>query len=188
VLVQAWVKSTTYPTTTVVVPYLIQRFGSGGSAAVTTNFSSVQITDAWTRVCFVTAVPSISGKTIGSTASSWEIGFGGTIGQTDQVLDIANLQIDPWEVGRAAPSASNPYYPQFQRIPLALQQAMASRYYQAGTVRTENGSRWIGLSRMLATPIMTVDVGSAANASTYGFELSHTSAAACAFTATAELA
>ena len=188
IIVQYWIKSPTYPTTTVVVPYLIQRFGSGGSAAVTTNFSSVQITDAWTRVCFVTAVPSISGKTIGSTASSWEIGFGGTIGQTDQVLDIANLQIDPWEVGRAAPSASNPYYPQFQRIPIPLQESMAKRYYQTGSVRTENGSRWISLQTMAATPIVTASAGTASNASSIGFELAHTSAASSTITATAELA
>jgi hypothetical protein len=62
-----------------------------------------------------------------------------------------------------------------------------ARYYQALTVQTENGSRAIPFSpRMSAAPTVTVSVGSSASVTSYGFELSHASAAACDVTANLE--
>ena len=51
---------------------LFQNFGSGGSpSATTTNAGTVQtITTSWARYSFTIAVPSISGKTIGTTANT----------------------------------------------------------------------------------------------------------------------
>jgi hypothetical protein len=54
--------------------YLEQNFGTGGSTAVTTNVntSTQAISTSWTRYSFTVAVPSISGKTIGTSS---QLGF-----------------------------------------------------------------------------------------------------------------
>jgi hypothetical protein len=47
-----------------------QNFGSGGSADVDVDFAtSVSITTGWTRYSYTAAIPSISGKTIGTGSS-----------------------------------------------------------------------------------------------------------------------
>ena len=46
-----------------------QNFGSGGSADVDTNFTgTASVTTSWQRFSFTVAVPSISGKTIGTSS------------------------------------------------------------------------------------------------------------------------
>jgi len=51
--------------------YLEQDFGTGGSSTVTTNVntSTQAITTSWVRYSFTVAVPSISGKTIGTSSN-----------------------------------------------------------------------------------------------------------------------
>ena len=61
-----WVKAAA----TTVLPFIdiIQNFGTGGSSSVTNTFASnVSVGTSWTRVTYTAAIPSISGKTIGST-------------------------------------------------------------------------------------------------------------------------
>lgn len=56
---------------TTVLPnvFLGQNFGSGGSADVdTTVATSVSITTSWTRYTYTVAIPSVAGKTIGSSS------------------------------------------------------------------------------------------------------------------------
>ena len=51
-------------------------------------------------------------------------------------------------------------------------------FFWTGTVRSENGSRWISFPTVMhRTPTVTVSAGTASNISTLGFELSHSSAA-----------
>ena len=45
-----------------------QNFGSGGSASVSTVVGTVTISTSWARYSFTSAVPSISGKTIGTSS------------------------------------------------------------------------------------------------------------------------
>jgi hypothetical protein len=52
-----------------IVYEMTQNFGSGGSSAVTTTLGSGQtLSTSWTRYSFTVAVPSISGKTIGTSS------------------------------------------------------------------------------------------------------------------------
>ena len=52
-----------------IVYEMTQNFGSGGSASVTTTLGSGQtLSTSWTRYTFTVAVPSISGKTIGTSS------------------------------------------------------------------------------------------------------------------------
>jgi hypothetical protein len=61
-------------------------------------------------------------------------------------------------------------------------------FFWKGTVRSENGSRWISFPTVMhRIPAVTVSVGTAANISTLGFELSHSSAADVTVTAQAWL-
>ena len=71
--------------------------------------------------------------------------------------------------------------------PIQIERDLCARYYQAKTVRSENGSRHVPLTKMRATPTVAVGVGAAANITIDGFELSHSAAADCTVTATAEL-
>jgi hypothetical protein len=61
-------------------------------------------------------------------------------------------------------------------------------FFWTGTVRSENGSRWISFPTVMhRTPTVTVSAGTASNISTLGFELSHGSAADITVTAQAWL-
>jgi hypothetical protein len=51
-----------------VTPNLIQNFGSGGSTEVTTSGSAIALTTSWARYSQTFTVPSISGKTIGTSS------------------------------------------------------------------------------------------------------------------------
>lgn len=75
----------------------------------------------------------------------------------------------------------------FEHRPLSLELAECAMYYQAKTVRSENGSRHIPLAHMQGIPVVNVGVGAAANITPDGFELTHTAAADCTVTASAEL-
>jgi hypothetical protein len=61
-------------------------------------------------------------------------------------------------------------------------------FFWKGTVRSENGSRWISFPTIMhRTPTVTVSVGTATNISTLGFELNHSTAADVDVTAEAWL-
>lgn len=47
---------------------LDQVFGSGGSGQVSTSLGTASITTSWTRFTFTAAIPSISGKTVGTNS------------------------------------------------------------------------------------------------------------------------
>lgn len=64
-----WAKADTANTLT---PSMVQNFGSGGSpsANVTTTGSAINITTSWVRYTQTFAIPSITGKTLGTTANT----------------------------------------------------------------------------------------------------------------------
>jgi hypothetical protein len=51
-----------------VTPKIVQNFGSGGSAEVNTNGSAITLTTSWVRYSQSFTVPSISGKTVGTSS------------------------------------------------------------------------------------------------------------------------
>jgi hypothetical protein len=72
--------------------FIQQNFGSGGSATVSTAITGQSITTAWTRFSMQVAVPSISGKTIG-TSSFLNIRLDQAVA-AGSVLDIWGLQLE----------------------------------------------------------------------------------------------
>jgi len=84
-------------------PLAIQAFGSGGSGDVVTSLSSSTITTAWTRFTHTVAIPSISGKTVGTSSSLQmqvlRVGVSATI-------DIWGVQIEAGSVATAFTTAT----------------------------------------------------------------------------------
>jgi hypothetical protein len=117
-----WAKADSARTITV---YPFQVFGTGGSAAVALTTSSVSVTTSWARYSATIAVPSISGKTIG-TGSSLNFGVRGTFA-TSLTLDIWGVQL---EAGSTATD--------FQTATGSIQGelALCQRYYYRNTLPT----------------------------------------------------
>ena len=79
---------------------LEQNFGSGGSTTVVTSFSTNTLSTSWTRYSVSVAVPSISGKTIGSS-SFLQLAF--------QITPAASQVLDIWGVQLEAGSVATPF-------------------------------------------------------------------------------
>jgi hypothetical protein len=96
-----WAKAGTAISSAVTVQ-AIQNFGSGGSTAVTTNFTSVgSITTGWARYTYTLAIPAVTGKTIG-TSSYLDI----TIFQNASLTNSNAIDTWGWQI-EAASTASN---------------------------------------------------------------------------------
>jgi hypothetical protein len=108
-----------------VSPELTQIFGSGGSPAVGIAVSSVSVTTAWTRFEKVITIPSVSGKTIG-TSSFLDVRLGVPINTT--------MTIDFWGIQLEAGSIATP----FQTATGTIQGELAAcqRYYWRSSTNT----------------------------------------------------
>ena len=97
-----WAKGTN-PTAGNFVSSWIQHFGSGGSTAVETLMDSqIVLTSNWKKYIITTTVPSISGKTVGSSSYTWVEVLRQSASDTGTgawTADIANVQL---EVGKLA--------------------------------------------------------------------------------------
>ena len=98
---------------------LRQIFGSGGSGAVDVTDQSITLTSSWQRFELTYDVPSLSGKTIG-TSSYLQVKFGqGSDTSTDAwTIDFTGVQL---EVGSATP---------FEHRSFADELARCQRYFQ----------------------------------------------------------
>ncbi len=112
---------------------LEQIFGSGGSSAVQTPAGQVTISSSWARYSVTVTVPSIAGKTIGSSSyvglyifTSAGSNFTAYTGTT---LGVQNVTVDIWGVQLEAGSVATP----FSRAAGTLQGELAAcqlYYYQ----------------------------------------------------------
>ena len=98
--------------------YLMQLFGTGGSADVSTSSNTASLTTSWQRFTATISVPSIAGKTIGA-GSNLRLRF-------DLPLNVAQT-IDIWGVQVEAGSTATP----FQTATGTIQGELAAcqRYY-----------------------------------------------------------
>ena len=111
-----------------------QNFGSGGSADVDTNFTgTASVTTSYQRFSFTVTVPSISGKTIG-TSSFLGIRLFLPAGTTP-TIDIWGVQVEAGSVATA-----------FQTATGTLQGELAAcqRYYYRITPSVTNGAFSVG--------------------------------------------
>jgi hypothetical protein len=107
-----------------------QNFGSGGSSEVLTYAGQATLSTSWTRYSITVAVPSVSGKTIG-TGSYLELGLfvsaGTNFNARTGSLGIQSNTFDIWGVQLEAGSIATP----FQTATGTLQGELAAcqRYY-----------------------------------------------------------
>jgi len=99
-------------------PRFIQDFGSGGSSDVVTTTDTASITTSWQKFVITTAIPSISGKTIG-TSSYLEIELLRVTDTFTGQIDLAQVQL---EVGEQATP--------FEHRSFGDELARCQRYYQ----------------------------------------------------------
>ena len=91
-----------------------QNFGTGGSpsASVTTSGTVQTITTSWARYSFTIAVPSISGKTIGTTNDGYlttQIGVSGGSASNFPTVGIQTNTFQIWGVQVEAASTASPF-------------------------------------------------------------------------------
>jgi len=120
-----------------------QNFGSGGSAGVTTG-SAVTLTTSWARYSITLSVPSISGKTIGTSSGLtlllW-VSAGSTFNTRTSSLGIQSNTFEVWGVQVEAGSTATP----FQTATGTIQGELAAcqRYYY----RTYSNSTYVTFAR-----------------------------------------
>lgn len=95
---------------------LIQEFGSGGSTAVTVGTVNTSVTTSWAKYTANFTLPSLSGKTIG-TSSYLELAF--DTPATYSTLDITGVQLETGTV--ATP---------FERRSIGQELALCQRYFE----------------------------------------------------------
>ena len=132
VTVSFWAKATSG--TPKVAIELNQSFGSGGSPSAEVNVYGGQVTlsTSWARYSVTVAVPSISGKTIGTTANTSSLGIdfwtssGSTYNARSGSLGIQNNTFHFWGVQVERGSVATP----FEQRPIQQELALCQRYFQ----------------------------------------------------------
>ena len=128
---------------------LEQQFGSGGSAGVKNNASSlITLSTSWARYTTTITLPSFSGKTIGSGSLiyCWLFtSIGSTItGQGYPALGLQNATIDFWGIQVEAGTVATAFQTASGTIQGEL--ALCQRYYWRSTPDQVFGSHGWGLA------------------------------------------
>ncbi len=142
---------------------MVQNFGSGGSpsSAVNTYFGQVTLTTSWARYTVTGTVPSISGKTIGTTAntSSLQLFLWNSAGSDYNArtgsIGIQNNTFDMWGVQVEAGSTATA----FQTATGTLQGELAAcqRYLPCfGPDNQTSVEYYMGYAALTNTSIFTI--------------------------------
>jgi hypothetical protein len=117
-------------------PYYVQNFGSGGSAGVASAVTAQTINTTWTRYFFTFTLPSISGKTIG-TSNFLEI-------YATRCVTSSAVTIDTWGVQVEAGSVATA----FQTATGTIQGELAAcqRYYWRSQNTSVNAPHGVGIA------------------------------------------
>jgi hypothetical protein len=158
---------------------LDQQFGSGGSSRVTTYAGQVTLSTSWARYSVTVAVPSISGKTVGTASDFLSVTLWVSAGSTWNArtgsLGIQNNTFNVWGIQAEAGSVATA----FQTATGTIQGELAAcqRYYYrvtaaaigerlgigyAGTTTTANIAYPLPVS-MRVTPTAIETTGTAAD-------------------------
>ena len=136
-----------------VTPQFEQNFGSGGSAAVATYGTGIALTTSWARYSQTFSIPSISGKTIGTSSFlQFEISQPVNVSHT---IEYYGIQVEAGSVATA-----------FQTATGTLQGELAAcqRYYYRNAAGLANAIIGLGIAssttlvRMQVAPKVTMRI------------------------------
>jgi len=121
-----WAKSSA---AIVITPLFNQQFGSGGSATVSTSASNITLTSSWVRYTSTIALPSISGKTIGTNSY-----LNASMTYVSGTLNSATIDTWGWQVEAGSTATA------FQTATGTIQGELAAcqRYYYRQTSINNN--------------------------------------------------
>jgi hypothetical protein len=135
-----WAKATTGTPNVIVL--LTQNFGSGGSpsSSVATVGTVQAITTSWARYSFTIAVPSISGKTVGTTANTSflnvQIAVSGGSASGTPTVGIQSNTFQIWGIQAENGSTASPFQTATGSVGGEL--ALCQRYYTRFTAGAAN--------------------------------------------------
>jgi hypothetical protein len=119
---------------------IVQKFGSGGSTEVQTYAGQITLSTSWARYSITVAIPSVSGKTIGSGSSLavnlW-LSAGTTYNSRTGSLGVQNNTLELWGLQLEAGSVATA----FQTATGTIQGELAAcqRYYYRTTPNGPSG-------------------------------------------------
>ena len=137
---------------------MIQKFGSGGSpsSAVTGICAQkVAITDTWARYSVTFTVPSLSGKTIGTTADTSSVQFllwtsaGSSYNSRTASLGLQSATIDFWGIQLERGSVATP----FELLSYERELAQCRRWFQRWTDPPLRGTVSLSQPSRIACPL-----------------------------------
>jgi hypothetical protein len=112
-----WAKASS--TTSAFTPMFEQNFGSGGSSVVGTTGSAITLTTSWQRFTQTFLIPSISGKTIGTSSYLEVRPLAGSTAVTGNNIDIWGVQVERGSIAT-----------EFEQRFIGTELQMCQRYYQ----------------------------------------------------------
>lgn len=129
---------------------LEQNFGIGGSpsSAVTKYAGSVTLSTSWQRFVITTTMPSISGKTIGTTANtsnvlcSFFVSAGSDWNSRTGSIGIQSNTFDFWGIQ----AEQNYQVTPFEQRPIGVELSLCQRYYQVWTSNATGTAICVGFS------------------------------------------
>jgi hypothetical protein len=134
---------------TTLVSFFRQSFGSGGSVNVDTAGSSSSLTTSWQRFTFTVAIPSISGKTIGTGSALIPVLYCNS-GAASKSIDIWGVQLERGGVATPFQTASGGS--------LQGELAMCQRYFYAVNRNLVNRIIGQAISTSRAIPVLMFPV------------------------------
>jgi hypothetical protein len=134
---------------TTLVSFFRQSFGSGGSANVDTTGSSSSLTTSWQRFTFTVAIPSVSGKTIGTGSALIPILYCNS-GAASKSIDIWGVQLERGSKATPFQTASGGS--------LQAELAMCQRYFYAVNRNLVNRIIGQAISTSRAIPVLMFPV------------------------------
>lgn len=172
-----WAKASS--ATSAFSPTIEQNFGSGGSSGVTVGGTAISLTTSWQKFSQSFSVPSISGKTIG-TSSFLEIR------PFNAGTSVNGNNIDLWGVQVEAGSIATP----FEQRPVGLEEQLCQRYYTFVSEMAFNGGVYGSFTfptSMRVTPTITPTGGAVSGSSRTGWHGISGGTTGFNYTAVAEL-
>ena len=124
---------------------VVQNFGSGGSSEVATSAGSHSVTTSWQRFSATVAIPSVSGKTIGTSSYLMVLLDGPS--NTANTLDTWGWQLEYGSKATPFETATGTY---------ATELAACQRYYFRSTPSSSFG--WLGSGVAQSTTVTSMAV------------------------------